>query len=188
MRSLLLVLVVFFSASALAQKHMVEFNADSFLLGRLSFTSQKYRYTDAQEDKSGFLFLNYAYTILPQVQVGSQVSYNKYSYGQATSEGYDILVGGIYNFSSDLNKSFYTSLYAGWSWNHQFGTGQDIVHEESFISKVAFGKRFPLTFLNLENFTYSPEVSFQSMNPTKRADKEWEQDFSIKYLQFSVLF
>ena len=188
MRSLLLVLVVFFSASAFAQKHMVEFNADSFLLGRLSFTSTKYRNLDAEEDKSGFVYLNYAYTILPQVQLGSQVSYNKYSWSQATSEGYEILVGGIYNFTSDLNKSFYTSVYAGWSWNHESGTGQDIVHEESFVSKVAFGKRFPLTFLNLENFTYSPEVSFKSVNPTKRTDKEWEQDFSIKYLQFSVLF
>lgn len=188
MKSLLLLFVLVLSTSASAQKHMIEFNADSFLLGKMSFINTKNRGESSQEDKAGFLFLNYAYTIAPQIQLGVQGNYSKYKYSQGSSEGYGLLVGGIFNFSADLNKAFYTSIYMGWDWSHDYDSYNGNVYTEDFLTRLSAGKRFPLTFLNLENVTYSPEVSFTNTNATKSSYKQWQQDLSFKFLQFSVLF
>ncbi len=189
MKSLFVVLAVLFATSALAQKHMVEFNADTALIGRMSFNNSKHRDESSTEDKFGYLIGNYAYTVAPQIQFGFQASYTKFRSSFGTSEAIGALVGPTYNFSSDLANSLYLSLYAGWEWEHSYIKDFDNSHDENFITRVALGKRFPLTMLKLDTVTYSLELSFTNTNGTKaRSDTEWETDFSIKFLQFSVLF
>lgn len=188
MKSLLLVVALMFSASVFAQKHMVEFNAESLLLGNFSFNSTKYRGEKSSEDKFGYLYLNYAYAVASHLQVGAQGYYSKYRTSTDTNENYSLLVGGILNSTSNLKEACYISLYAGMSWDHSYQDDSDNSHGEALISRLSVGKRFPLSAFNLENITYSPEISFTNENSTTSSFQEWQQDLSFKFLQFAVLF
>lgn len=190
MKQLLLVVLTIFCTQAFAQKHMVEFNAESVLLGTFSLNTQKNSGEHADHSTMGMLFLNYAYTVAPQIQLGAQGTYNKANFTNNENENYELLVGAIYNLSTDLRNSIYASLYAGYSWeNVKYDSNFfDDERGEAIKSRFALGKRFALTMLNLENVTYSPEVSFTNENATKRTTAQWEQNISFKFLQFSVLF
>ena len=189
MKALLALLIAAFSLSAVAQKHMIEFNGDAFTFGKLSFRSDKSPGANSSEVKSRFVFVNYAYTIAPQIQVGTHVNYSKFKGDGFSQESYQVLAGAIYNFESDLRKSLYTSLYAGWEWDHDYTSPSS--HDENFITKLSAGKRIPLSMFNLENVTYTPEVSFITTNRTKKtgtSSTEWAQELSFKFLQFSIFF
>jgi hypothetical protein len=191
MKLFLVLMFAVMSGSAFAQKHMVEFNADSIMMGAYRFSSSKYAGENAEEDKYGYLYINYAYTILPNIQVGVRGNYAKSRFANSKSENYELQAGAIYNFNTDLARAFYVSAYGGFSWDGQYDSDYENTHSENLIGTLAIGKRFPLTFLNLENITYSPEISFSSENSTKSQGefkREWHQEFAIKYLQFSVLF
>jgi hypothetical protein len=188
MKTLLAIVVLALSVNAFAQKHMVEFNNDSLALGSLSFNSTKFRGEDSSEEKSFRLSGNYAYSLTDHIQVGTQLGYEKNKFDGGSSEFYKMLLGATYNLSNDFRNSYYASVYAGWEWDQNHNSGETNTHNEDFITRVSVGKRFPLSMLNLENVTYSPEVSFTSTNPTKKTNTEWNQDLSFKFLQFSVFF
>lgn len=190
MKSLLLVLIAFLSLNAFAQKHMVEFNADSIFLGRYAYNLSKGRSdANAEEIQSGFLFLNYAYTVASHIQVGS-----RFSYTTAEGQGYEsdslgLALGIIYNLSENLKDSFFVSLYGGMEWDESKFNGFEDEKDEEIKGTFAIGKRFPLTFLNLENVTYSPQISYSSESSTKStAYTDWEQELSFEYLNISILF
>lgn len=187
MKLLALVVVMLLSMSAFAQKHMVEFNADSVTLGTFNFSNSKDRGQDSSENKIWALSGNYAHSVTDHIQAGTQFSYTKFhTASSGHSENLEILVGGIYNLDTDFRKSFYASVYAGWEWGH---STKPNASTEDFVSKFGLGKRIPLSMFNLENVTYSPEVAFKSTNSTKSSSTtEWTQDLQIKFLQFSVFF
>lgn len=189
MKKLFILCALLCTASSYAQNHMVEFNADSALLGFFNYSKNKEKGSNARHDNTGALYLNFARAVSEHVQAGLQASYLKNDSFGSKFESYSVLVGGIYNFSSDFRESLYTSLYLGWEWDHtrykMFRNSRD----ESFLTKVSLGKRFPLTRLNLENVTYSPELTLKSTNGTKsNSNTDWSQELSLKFLQFSFFW
>lgn len=191
MKMLFVVTALVMSVSAFAQNHMVEFNADALMLGSFTHSKSKSKGTSTDENNNGVLFLNVARQVADHFQVGVQGNYARGEYAGNTSETYAFLVGGIYNLDTDFRKSFYASAYVGMEWSHNYFSSSffENEHDENIIGKIAIGKRFPLSFLNLENVTYSPEVMFTSRTGTKSSsDGVWSQDLAIKFLQFSVFF
>lgn len=185
-----LFLVLLFSTTAFAQKHMIEFSTNSFLFGEVAFNLEKER-TDqnAEETKNAFLYLNYAYAIASQVQIGVRGQYLSSKGEDFAYKSNTLALGVIYNFSAKLNEALYTSLYSGFEWDKSEQSGSNTDRDESLVATVALGKRFPLSFLGVENITYSPEISFSSMSSTQStSDSDWSQDLAFKFLQFSVLF
>lgn len=187
MKMLLAALIIVMSASAFAQKHMVQIGTDNTTIGNLSWTSEKTRGTDAEENKFFYALANYAMTFTDHIQAGGKVELTKSKFGDESSHTYGLQVGGIYNLDTDFRKSLYASLYVGWEWGYSNDSVTPIERTESFISTVAVGKRCPLTFIS-ENVTYSPEIAFVSTNPTKSSVTEWRQALEFRILQFSVFF
>lgn len=176
-----------FAFSALAQKHMVNFDAGE-IYGALNWNTEKSKGEDAAESKSSVLSVNYAYTLLPYLQVGGKLNYSQMKFSDNTNdEGYGLQLGAIYNHGSDIRSSYYASLYLGMQWDNGYGSDNHF-HDEEVSTTVAVGKRFPLSFVNLENVVYSPEISWNQTTPTKSSNTQWEQDLSIKFLNFSVFF
>jgi len=174
-----------FAFSALAQKHMVNFDLGE-VYGALTWSKSKEKGESVNEDRTRVLSVNYAYTLLPYLQVGGKVNYGINSASDSSSEDYGFQVGAIYNHGADIRSSYYASLYLGMQWDNNYGSFHS--HGEEVSTTVAVGKRFPLSFVNLENVVYSPEISWNQTTPTKSSDIQWEQDLSIKFLNFSVFF
>jgi hypothetical protein len=185
MKLLIVAVALVMSVSAFAQKHMVEFGTDTQTLGALSFTDSKTKGSSATEEKSFKLTGNYAYSIAEHFQVGTRFNYSNDKQTSGNTEGYGLQVGGIYNLDTDFRSSYYASLYVGWQWGRQT---QPNSGTEAMSSTVALGKRIPLSMFNLENVTYSPEISYNTTNPTKSSSTEWTQGLTFKVLQFSVFF
>ncbi len=174
-----------FAFSALAQKHMVQFGTDANTIGNLSWQSEKNRGSDSEETKSYFLLANYAYSLTNHIQVGGKVAYYNYKYAWASYEEIGFAVGGYYNLDTNFRKSIYASAFIGMDWGRETHPNSST---EVLNASVAVGKRFPLSFVGLENVTYSPEVAFVSKNPTKSSSTEWTQGLEFRIVQFSVFF
>jgi hypothetical protein len=190
MKLLVVLLCMMFHLSSYAQNHMIEFKADSFLLGQFSSSDSKYsgRKKNSESDQSGLIFINFARSVSSHIQVGVQGYYTNTDGNGYKSENISTLLGGIYNFTPDhFTKTYYVSLYAGLEWQHTYLDQSDNTHSEALVGKISFGRRIPLAFIS-DNFTYSPEFSLKSSNYTKSSDAEWSQEGVIKFLQFSVFF
>ena len=186
MKKLLVVLAaVAMSTGAFAQKHMVNFDAGE-IVGALRWDSSKEKGSSSTEDKMRGLTLNYAYTLTSYLQVGAKVNYFRNSGDGYTQEDYGFQVGAIYNHGSDIRSAYYASLYTGMDWQNAYEAGGS--RDEILKTTVAVGKRFPLSFVNLENVVYSPELAWESLNPTKSSSTEWTQSLAVKFLNFSVFF
>lgn len=170
MKFVLAAFLAVFSVSALAQKHMVNFDAGE-IAGALKWSTG----SNMGEEKAREVTFNYAYTLVPKFQIGAKTTY-KYDAG---SEAYALKVGGIYNLSEDIRSSFYGSAFVGMGW---FST----VGQEVKMGELAVGKRIPLSFINNENFVYSPEVAWTSMTATNTSG--YGQQLAIKFLNFSLFF
>ena len=170
MKFILVVATLVMSVSAFAQKHMVNFDA-SEISGVLSWTTG----SNTSEQRDREITLNYAYTLLPKLQLGTKVTYQN----DAGSEGYGLQVGGIYNLNENIRSSFYGSLFVGMLWN-------STADYETQLATVAVGKRIPLSFINNENFVYSPEVAWTSGNFSD--DLGYAQELAVKFLNFSLFF
>lgn len=189
MKLLIAVVALAASLSAVAQsKHMVSFGTSNQTLGSLAWNSEKSRGSDAEEDKSIFLMGNYAYSLNDHIQVGGNLNYTSFKFSTDNSESYGFQVGGYYNLNSDFRKSMYASVFAGWDWGYDNSKFSDVSRTETFKTTVAVGHRYPLSFLNLENVTYSPEIAFVSNNSTKKSDTEWSQSLEFRLIQFAVFF
>ena len=190
MKLMLLIVVFVLSGSAFAQKHMVEFNADSILLGQFAFKLTKDRADqNAEETKTGLLLLNYAYSVTEHLQLGARGSYSKFEGEGSKGENTGLSLGVIYNLGPDLRNAYYVSVYGGFEWSRYEDNTSPTDRGEEVFGRLSFGKRFPLTFLNLENVTYSPEVAMTSTSSTKsNSSVDWSQDLAFKFLQFSVFF
>jgi opacity protein-like surface antigen len=187
MKFILAAVVAVMSVSAFAQKHMVQFGTDAQTLSSLSFRSEKHSGQKSEEDKNFNFTGNYAYALTSNLQVGANFNYSIEKENNEDSENYGLLVGATWNFDTDFRKAYYVGVHAGMDWGRKSG-GDENSSSEELISRATAGKRFPLSFIGLENVTYSPEVSFTSVNSTKKTDTEWSQDLSFKILQFSVFF
>jgi hypothetical protein len=167
---------------------MFEFNAESILFGQYSFSESKNSSRNKHFHQNGIFYLNFARAINSRVQVGLQTTYFKSSNDRADTEGYSGLIGGTFNFrEGNFTNSEYLSLYAGFEWSNVYSESLPNTREESLVSKFSMGKRYPVAFIS-ENFTYSPEVTFKSRNPTRSSEIEWKQEIIIKFLQFAVFF
>lgn len=181
MKIMFIIFVLVLSTLAHAQNHMVEFKADSLLIGSFTFSDSN----GHRDSNHGSLVFNFARSVSEHIQVGVQGGYNRSKSSYETSESYSALVGAIYNFNTDFRDTFYASLYAGGLWTNYY-SGHGNVRSEYLIPKVSFGKRIPLTRFSLENVTYTPEVSYQYMDETSSG--YWTQSVSIKFLQFSLFW
>ncbi|WPU66265.1 hypothetical protein [Peredibacter starrii] len=188
MKALVLLFILAFSFSSLAQNHMVEFNGDAIMYGAFNHSKTKSKEQATDETNNGALYVNVARTVSDHIQFAIQGNYLHADYSAGFFESYAFLLGGIYNLDTDFRKSYYAGVYAGMGWeNNSLNTPNS--HEEKLVGKVVVGKRFPLEFLNLENVTYSPELAFTSETATKSSsDEQWSQNLAIKFLQFSVFF
>lgn len=190
MKLLIVAIALVMSASAFAQKHMVQVGTDNTTIGNLSWESSKTRGSNSTEDKSAYIFANYAMTLTDHIQAGVKANYSKFKFGgsgNGSSEQYGIQVGGVYNLNSDLKNALYASLYLGWDWGRQTYQNQGT---EVFNTSVAIGKRFPLSFIS-ENVTYSPEIAYVSKDHTKSEGQfgtQWSQAIEFRIVQFSIFF
>lgn len=188
MKAFVVILGLFVSLSSFAQNHMFEFNAESSVFGRYSFSQSKGRGDNTENDQYGSLYFNFARTITTRVQAGLQAQYARTSISNGKNESLNALLGAIYNFSEgDFVNSVYVSLYAGMEWSHDYWESLEDEHDEALVGKLSLGKRFPVTFIH-DFFTYSPEVTLKSSNPTTSSSTEWKQELIFKFLQFSVFF
>jgi hypothetical protein len=174
-----------FTFSVSAQTHMVQTATN--LSGLLSISDDgpgKATYFSSQ-----YIALNYAYTIAPRFQIGGEgyFSHSEYSgrFG-STSESWSALVGGYYNFSDDLNEAFYASLFGGYSWNWSHTNGSGSGRGEAKVGRLGIGKRFPLTFINIANVSYSPEITYTRSDYTNF--ESYTNNYTFRFIQFSVLF
>lgn len=181
MKFIALLLFIFsLGTSAYGQQlHMIEFSTNSAALGALTFSER----SDNKYDTQGYVGGNYAYKISPRIQLGVQGLYTKYN-GSIAYESYDIMGGAILNSEDDLTRACYASLYAGMDWTNQYGGSN--YRGESIQGKLALGKRFALSNINLPTITYSPEVSYTRTENTKSSFGN--NSFTIRFLQFSVFF
>lgn len=190
MRLFILAVVALFSFTAFAQQHMVGFNADGVLFGRYAYALRKDRTEqNAKETQAGSLSLNYAYAIAPLLQLGTQLNYF-----QSEGEGFDFvskeaMVGVILNSTEDLRNAFYVSLFGGMDWSTSKLRSFPESKGEDLKGKIALGKRFSLSMFNLENLSYTPQISYSSSSSNFGSSfNDYEQEFSIDYLVFSVFF
>jgi hypothetical protein len=182
------VFCLFFHTASYAQNHMIEFNAESILLGQYSFSDSKEQGKGKKNEQSAILNLNFARAVSSRLQVGIQTLYSRAVLTNNISETYYALVGAIYNFSdSNFTHTFYASAYLGMEWNHLYPKTLSKNQEEAIVGKISLGKRFPLEFIS-ENFTFSPEVSAKSLNTTRSSGNQWTQEYILRFLQFSVFF
>ncbi len=180
-----LLFVLSLGTSAYGQQlHMIEMSTDNSALGALNFSESGGGGRSKSSDTNLFLGGNYAYKISERVQLGGQATYVN---SDREYESYSLLAGAIYNLSDDLTNAFYTSLYAGMSWFHVYQP--NIVsgkHQETITGKLAFGKRFALSNINLPNITYSPEISVTRSENTK--SESYTNNITVSFIQFSAFF
>ena len=169
MKFVLVALVAILSTSAFAQKHMVNFDAGE-IAGALKWTTG----SNQSETRERAVTLNYAYTLLSKLQVGGKANYTSNG-----DESYGFQVGAIYNLSSEIRSSIYGSAYVGMNWG-------STTQEEARNATLAIGKRMPLSFINNENFVYSPEVAWTTETSTK--GDGYTQGVAVKFLNFSLFF
>lgn len=185
MKSLVLIFCLLTMGTAFGQNlHMIEMSTDNSALGALNFSESGGNGRAKRSDTNLFLGGNYAYKISERVQLGVQGSYSNQD---REYESYALLVGAIYNLNDDLTNAFYTSLYAGMSWFHVYQP--NIVsgkHQETITGKLAFGKRFALSNINLPNITYSPEISVSRSENTK--SESYINNITISLIQFAAFF
>ncbi len=154
--------------------HMIEMSTDNSALGGLSFSESGGDGNSKSSDTNIFIGGNYAYKISERVQLGIQGTYLK---SDSDFEAYSVLAGAIYNFDDDLTKAFYASLYTGLSW---------VQYQESIRAKLALGKRFALSNINLPNITYSPEISVSRSEYSKSGS--YSNNVTVSFIQFSAFF
>lgn len=170
---------------------MFEFNADSVLGGYFSLDQSKTRGSSVDNDIELNLNLNYAYQLMSQqrLQLGWRLDYLKDTNSSGDMENWGLQIGAIYNQSTDLQNTMYTSLYLGMGWDHTYGASSGgNSSNENMISTLAVGRRYSMDKMGLKHLTYSPEVAFQNRNATTGGALEYSQSLQFRFLQFSVFF
>lgn len=169
--------------------NMLEFDAESVILGKWSFDKAKTPGQDPDNDSELSLNLNYARKLMrwPTLQVGGNLNYLKDTDDSGDVENYGFMVGVIYNFRETLKTSPYVSFYTGLNWNHQYG-GTSSGDDEVLTSVLALGKRVTLEPWGMKHLTYSPEIALRSANSTTGGNLEYAQSLELRFLQFAVFF
>lgn len=158
----------------------------------------------------GNFSLNYAYRIAPQFQIGLMVDneVKKEEVKRKASQGggkvveeskiSSLAVFGIFNFSEKMEHSFYLGAAIGLgnievkSEDTTNGANDKSDSDsDATLYHVAFGKRFPLTFMGIQNLTYSPNISYQKIvfrGDMKKANILAADTFELNILKFDLLF
>lgn len=210
-----IVIVMFvFSVTALAQetgsKHMVMFGNNFSTEWNGSAGSFDLDSDSAIKDYDigeGNFSLNYAYRIASQFQLGVHLkSKTEKEVAKARAGGKiedkssssEVAVFGIINFSDKLEHAFYLGLALGLGKmksesKDSTGGSTDKTDSDSdaTIFQIAFGKRFPLTFMGIQNLTFSPSISYDRVNYSgdiKDANVNSLSAFTIDVVKFDLLF
>ncbi len=156
---------------------------------------------------NGEFNLNYAYTITPRFQLGiniaSETETNEVkarSGGKVKTESSDstLIIFGILNFSDRLNDSFYIGAGLGKGWTEMESkdttdgsTASSETEYDGDLFYLAFGKRFNLKSLGIENLTYSPSIMYQHAKiggDAEDAGLESLTQVTIDIIKFDLLF
>jgi hypothetical protein len=211
---LIILLLIFISFNAKAEEqpwHMISFGRNG--LGWAG-TAEELETKSNSQFKSVDYFLsdisiNYAFRISRWFQIGGfyQGSHSEYNFKKRTGESAPLQIESnsvgtfvIYNFSEDLNDSFYVGYsFAITSYeeenSHEFSNAEgkapfeldDITQTHELI----IGKRFSLRGFNVENLAYSPQ--FRIFYRTHGKDFD-DQDvgsgtgLNVQPLRFDLLF
>jgi hypothetical protein len=170
-------------------ENMIESNVESLVRGSFNFDKSKTRGKDADNDTQLDLVLNYARKFAKQWQWGARVNYKKDTAAAGDEEKYGFQVGLFYNFSENLQESFYVSLFTGLDWDKFYSGG--IANDEIWKTTLAVGKRFALARWKVAHLVYSPEIALQTANSTtgsKGSNLEYSHNVQFRFLQFSLFF
>lgn len=159
---------------------MIEMYTTSPTLGALTFTDD-----GNSTDKNYYVSGGYAYKISELVQLGVQGNYSRFD-SSVNTKTYGAVVGGIFNFDSDLRNAAYISLYGGMSWRYSKDASGKKNSSEAWLGRISLGKRFALSKINLPSVTYSPEISYTRSEFTKTG--YGSNTISFRFLQFSAFF
>lgn len=209
----LFLLFLFVPLSSYAEEpwHMVSFGSDGIGLtasnedintkGNSPFTRVIYYFAD--------LGLNYAYRVSSRIQIGAKYSSVHREYrlrskagGHSSVEIEELNIGGfaVYNFSNDLNDSWYAGY--GYSviqyeeenseaFQDAEGKGPFEFDDASSRNEIFVGKRFSLRGFKMENFTYSPQISLYHQTHAKDFKDNRignGEGFIIQPIRFDLLF
>lgn len=156
---------------------------------------------------NGNFKLNYAYTVAPKFQIGidldseldtSETKANAGGKIKSEESASSILLFGIFNFSENLNDSFYLGAGFGKGWfkdETKDSTGGSTTSVESEydadILFATFGKRFNLKFMGIENLTYSPSILLSKQTiggDLEDAGVNSITTFQLDIIKFDLLF
>ena len=210
-----IVIVMFvFSVTAMAQetgsKHMVMFGNNFKTEWNGSAGSYDVDSDSGIKDwdvSEGNFSLNYAYRIASRFQLGIHLSANSEkeeakvrSGGKITAESKssEVVLFGVLNFSDKLEESFYLGLGLGVanieteSKDSTGGTTDKTDSDsDATIFQVNFGKRIPLTFMGIQNLTYSPSISYTRMKfggDMEDEDIKSLSSVTLDIVKFDLLF
>lgn len=155
------------------------------------------------------LAINYAYRLSSRVQLGSfyQNGHSEYSFktkdGSKTRAEIETNTFGLfslYNFSNDLNDSWYVGYsfaianYEEENSEHfeqSEGKGPFELDDISTTHELIVGKRFSLRGFNVDNLAYSPQLRFFHRNHGKDFDDQHVGSgtgLNIQPIRFDLLF
>lgn len=156
---------------------------------------------------NGEFNINYAYKIAPQIQIGidiaaeSTTNETKYNAGGKVKSEEDtssLTLFGIFNFSENIQDSFYfgVGLGRGWSNEETKDTTEVPVEKAKTESNMtlyylAFGKRFNLEFMGIQNLTYSPGIAYSHFEMSGDLEDQGVNsisNFRIDIMKFDLLF
>lgn len=213
MKVLILVLALFSLPSFADEErwHMISFGRDGLGWGstfenidtreKSNFKSVNYYLSD--------LAINYAYRINRRIQIGAfyEGSHADYKFekrgGGKSDVEIEVNTAGIfsfYNFSDDLNDSWYTGLsFAVTSYEEenskdlQEAEGKGPFELDDFTETFALiaGKRFSLRGFDVDNLAYSPQIRVFYRTHGKDFDDQDVGDgtgFSIQPIRFDLMF
>jgi hypothetical protein len=210
---IIFLLCIIFPLTSFAEErwHMVSFEADGF---GSSITHEDI------ETKSGSPFkrviyifsdigLNYAFRVSSRFQLGATYHTTHREYrlrssnnGHSSVEIEEQAIGGfvLYNFSEDLNDSWYGGLkFSVIKYNEENsdefqsaeGKGPFELDDSSELSEFLVGKRFSLRGFNVPNLAFSPQLSIYY----KTHAKDFKDNrigngtgFTIQPIRFDLLF
>lgn len=204
MKNALLLIALIFSVNALADepRHQVTFG-ETYGLGWNGVGITTKTDSDLDIDKydisKGNFSVNYMYRVSSKFQIGGVISNSnskteikkddgtKFEDESRTSSFYLV---GRFNFSDELNRAFYLSLFVGTE-KHESDDGTDDTKSDISTVGIEFGKRFSLEFMGIQNLTFSP--SLLVMNGTYGGDLEdlgveSSTIADINILKFDLLF
>lgn len=214
MKFILVLCSLFIAANVFAQsespKHMVMFG-NTFSAGWSGSAStadvDSGLGIEDYEVTNGNFKINYAYSVLPQLQIGldyesemTTTEVKAEAGGKVKSEerSASLMAFVIFNFTENLYDSFYLGAGIGKEWNEdetKDSTGGSTTKTESEWDAntlfATFGKRFNLKGIGIQNLTYSPSITY--IRGEVNGDLEDEgvnslSQFRIDLVKFDLLF